>query len=128
MIDTAIDLLKAYKTYLIGAVIALALIVGGKVYLNKVETDSYNLGVSVTQSANEAQRQDYKNQLAEKFRENSELTAALNARTREKEAALKALDTKLTEKQAQYSSSPAGQVKGLDQQFIDIYNESLGEK
>lgn len=127
MIDTVIRLLKAYKTYLIGAAIALALIIGGKVYLNKVETDSYNHGVSVTQTANEAQRQEYKDQLAEKFKENSELTAALNARTREKEAALKALDTKLAEKQAQYSASPAGQVKGLDEQFIDIYNESLGE-
>lgn len=127
MLETALNILKAYKAYIIGAVLAVSLVVGGKVYIHKVEEESYNHGVSVTQEANEKQRQEYKNQLADKFKENSELTAALNARTREKEAAVKALEEKLTEKQAQYSSSPAGQAKTLDPAFIEIYNESLGD-
>ncbi|AXN57753.1 hypothetical protein [Acinetobacter phage ABPH49] len=63
-----------------------------------------------------------------KFIENSLLSAALRARTEEKQKLIDQMDKDTAKKQAEFAASDAGKKKTIDTRFIDVYNESLGEK
>lgn len=130
-IEMALKFLKS-NVKAIAALVLLAVLVGGGFYAkhwyNDQITQSYNLGVSDTdrkwkdvQQQNKDENQSYKDEqqiasdilerkLAEEQAKNAELQAQLNA------------------KQDAYSRSDAGKKQGLDNQFVDIYNESLGVK
>lgn len=130
-IEMALKFLKS-NLKVIAVVVLLAVLVGGGFYVkhwyNDQITQSYNLGVSDTdrkwkdvQQQNKDENQSYKDEqqiasdilerkLAEEQAKNAELQAQLNA------------------KQDAYSRSDAGKKQGLDNQFVDIYNESLGVK
>lgn len=130
-IEMALKFLKS-NLKVIAVVILLAVLVGGGFYAkhwyDEQITQSYNLGVSDTdrkwkdvQQQNKDENKSYKDEqqiasdilerkLAEEQAKNAELQAQLNA------------------KQDAYSRSDAGKKQGLDNQFVDIYNESLGVK
>jgi hypothetical protein len=125
---TILELISGYKKYLISAALVLALVFGGKMYVSNLEKTAHDLGYQESEQVWDKKRSDMQKTIDEKFVENTLLAAALRARTAEKQKALEALTKSTAEKQAVYAASQAGKTKVVDDQFVDIYNESLGEK
>lgn len=129
MITDFFKFLTTYKKAISVALLSIALVYGAfcvKSWYNDQLTASYNSGVTVTDNKwktkmeeNEAEQRDYKN--AQQI-----YVSDLSRQLEEARAKLSNPDTNGGTKQVIYLQKPESQVKGLDDDFVDIYNESLG--
>lgn len=123
--------IKNYSKILIAAILAIALISGAvytKHWYNDQITASYNQGVkdtdqkwTIAQQKNKDANQDYKDK-------QQDSTDDLSRQLEEEKAKNALLQSALEKKQSDYQNSANGKKKGLDDAFVDIYNESLGLK
>lgn len=130
-LTTIIQLIKS-NIKLVIVIVLSAILIGGVFYTkhwyNEQITDSYNRGVQETdqkwkkiQQQNKDDNQSYKD-------EQQIASDVLQNKLAEEQAKNAQLQAKLNEKQNAYSRSDAGKKQGLDNNFVDIYNESLGVK
>lgn len=123
--------IKDNAKLVIAAILAIALISGAvytKHWYNDQITASYNQGVkdtdqkwTIAQQKNKDANQDYKDK-------QQDSTDDLSRQLEEEKAKNALLQSALEKKQSDYQNSENGKKKGLDDAFVDIYNESLGLK
>lgn len=128
MIKAIWTFVSSYRKYLIAAGVALALVFGGKVYLDRLEHKAYDRGYQQSELVWSQKRSEMQHTIDNKFIENSYLVAALRARTAEKQKLIDQMDKATSQKQIEYAASDSGKKVGLDLKFIEVYNESLGVK
>lgn len=114
-----------YKAYILGAVLALLLVFCANRYIDSVKTESYNSGFSAANAAWIDKGRQYVDMIDKKYAENSELTAALRERSLEKEELLGKLKDSVGNKVESYQKTADSKKVGLDDKFVDAYNESL---
>lgn len=123
--------IKDNAKLVIAAILAIALISGAvytKHWYNDQITASYNLGVKATDDKWIAKQQENKNANHD-YKDNQQKASDELGRQLEEERAKNAkLQSELDKKQSAYQNSDNGKKKGLDNDFVDIYNESLGLK
>ncbi|UTC25487.1 hypothetical protein P7_304 [Pectobacterium phage vB_PcaM_P7_Pc] len=116
-----------YKKYLIGIAVAIALIFSFNWYVGTKESAAYDRGF---QSANlqwEKKGKEYVDLINKGKAENVSLNEQL-ARVSEEKRKLEEKRTQdVTHKQIEYNKTEAARKKGLDDDFVDLYNESLGD-
>ncbi|AGZ17550.1 Rz-like spanin [Escherichia phage 4MG] len=115
----------------IAAILAIALFSGAvytKHWYNDQITASYNRGVKDTDDKWTAKQQENKNANHD-YKDNQQKSSDELSKQLEEEKAKNAkLQSELDKKQDAYRNSDNGKKKGLDNDFVDIYNESLGLK
>lgn len=124
-INTVLKLIKQFW-YVIVLVLILVLGIFVKNWYNGKIEDSYNQGVSVTE-VKWKKAQEEKDRLTAQFK--NEQQARVDALSEELAKARQDLQNQKInggEKQVIYVKSPAGQAKGIDDDFVEIYNDSLG--
>ena len=123
--------IKDNAKLVIAAILVIALI-GGAVYTNHWYNDqieaSYNRGVKAADDKWVAKQQENKNANHD-YKDNQQKASDELSKQLEEERAKNAkLQSELDKKQYAYRNSENGKKKGLDNDFVDIYNESLGLK
>ena len=128
MFKVILAIIKTYKKYIITAGIVIALIFGGKAYLNRLEDNAYNKGYQTSEQVWKEERSTMQHTIDNKFIENTHLVAALRARTAEQKKLIDEADKATNKKQVEYAASDNGKKASLDNKFIEVYNESLEVK
>ena len=123
--------IKGHTKLVIVAVLSLALLWGDfevKWWYDDQIQQAYSRGVNDTDNKwnlqmrnNKDANQDFKNG-------QQSFSDELSRQLAEEKAKNDLLRSRLDEKQEAYSKSEAGKKFGLDNDFVDIYNESLGVK
>lgn len=123
--------IKGHTKLVIIAVLSLALLWGAfevKGWYDYQIQQAYSRGVNDTDNKwnlqmrnNKDANQDFKNG-------QQSFSDELSRQLAEEKAKNDLLRSRLDEKQEAYSKSEAGKKFGLDNDFVDIYNESLGVK
>lgn len=121
--------IKGHTKLVIVAVLSLALLCGAfevKWWYDDQIQQAYSRGVNDTDNKwnlqmrnNKDANQDFKNG-------QQSFSDELSRQLAEEKAKNDLLRSRLDEKQEAYSKSEAGKKFGLDNDFVDIYNESLG--
>ncbi len=123
--------IKDNAKLVIAAILAIALISGAvytKHWYNDQITASYDRGVKATDDKWIAKQQENKNANHD-YKDNQQKASDELSKQLEEERAKNAkLQSELDKKQFDYQNSDNGKKKGLDNDFVDIYNESLGLK
>lgn len=116
-----------YKKYLIGALLFIALFFSFKFYLHQQTSKAYDRGYDEANSAWIAKGREY----VDIIRSNKEKMSALNDKLDaeiEKNNKLQGQKVKIvTQKQIEYVKTEESKSVGIDDKFVDIYNESLGD-
>lgn len=123
--------IKDNAKLVIAAILAIALISGAvytKHWYNDQITASYNRGVKATDDKWIAKQQENKNANHEYKDDQQKASDELSKQLEEERAKNAKLQSELDKKQSAYQNSDNGKKKGLDNDFVDIYNESLGLK
>lgn len=116
-----------YKKYLIGIAVAIALIFSFNWYVGTKESAAYDRGF---QSANvqwEKKGKEYVDLIDKGKAENVSLNEQLARVSEEKRKLEEARRHNVNDKQIEYNKTEAARKKGLDDDFVDLYNESLGD-
>ena len=123
--------IKGHTKLVIVAVLSLALLWGAfevKGWYDYQIQQAYSRGVNDTDNKwvlqmrnNKDANQDFKNG-------QQDFSDELSRQLAEEKAKNELLRSRLDEKQEAYNKSEAGKKFGLDNDFVDIYNESLGVK
>lgn len=123
--------IKDNAKLVIAAILAIALISGAvytKHWYNNQITASYDRGVKAADDKWIAKQQENKNANHD-YKDNQQKASDELSKQLEEERAKNAkLQSELDKKQDAYRNSDNGKKKGLDNDFVDIYNESLGLK
>lgn len=123
--------IKDNANLVIAAILAIALISGAvytKHWYDNQITASYDLGVKATDAKWIAKQQENKDANHD-YKDNQQKASDELSKQLEEERAKNAkLQSELDKKQSAYQNSENGKKKGLDNDFVDIYNESLGLK
>lgn len=123
--------IKDNAKLVIAAILAIALISGAvytKHWYNDQITASYDRGVKATDDKWIAKQQENKNANHEYKDDQQKASDELGRQLEEERAKNAKLQSELDKKQSAYQNSDNGKKKGLDNDFVDIYNESLGLK
>ncbi len=119
--------ISKYKKYLIGIAVAIALVFSFKWYVGTKEDAAYDRGF---QSANlqwEKKGKEYVDLIDKGKAENTALNEELASVSEEKRKLEEKRSRDVNNKQIEYNKTEAARKKGLDDDFIDLYNESLGD-
>lgn len=123
--------IKDNAKLVIAAILAIALTSGAvytKHWYNDQITASYDRGVKATDDKWIAKQQENKNANHEYKDDQQKASDELGRQLEEERAKNAKLQSELDKKQSAYQNSDNGKKKGLDNDFVDIYNESLGLK
>lgn len=130
-ISVILTFIKVHTKLVIIAVLSLALLWGAfevKGWYDYQIQQAYSRGVNDTDNKwvlqmrnNKDENQDFKNG-------QQDFSDELSRQLAEEKAKNELLRSRLDEKQEAYNKSEAGKKFGLDNDFVDIYNESLGVK
>lgn len=134
MIDVVrmvVSFIRNNTKLVIAAILAIALFSGAvytKHWYNDQITASYNRGVKDTDDKWTAKQRENKDANHD-YKDNQQKSSDELSKQLEEEKAKNAkLQSELDKKQDAYRNSDNGKKKGLDNDFVDIYNESLGLK
>lgn len=131
VVKIVISFLRNNTKLVIAAILATALLSGAvytKHWYNDQITASYNLGVKDTDTKWEKVVQKNKDD-NKSFKDDQQARADDLARQlAEEKFKIDKLRTELEKKQNAYRNSENGKRLGLDNDFVDIYNQSLGVK
>ena len=121
-----VEFIMKYKRYLIGIAVAIALIFSFNWYVEEKEDAAYDRGF---QSANvqwEKKGKEYVDLIYKGKAENTALNTELAKVSEEKRKLEEKRTQGVNNKQVEYNKTEAARKKGLDDDFVDLYNESLG--
>lgn len=119
--------ISKYKKYLIGIAVAILLVFSFNWYVGTKEDAAYDRGF---QSANvqwEKKGKEYVDLINKGKAENTALNNELAKVSEEKRKLEEARRHNVSDKQVEYNKTEAARKKGLDDDFVDLYNESLGD-
>lgn len=119
--------INKYKKYLIGIGIAILLLFSFNWYVGTKEDAAYSRGF---QSANiqwEKKGKEYVDLIDKGKADNTALNEELARASEEKRKLEEARRHNVSDKQVEYNKTEAARKKGLDDDFVDLYNESLGD-
>lgn len=122
-----LDFVSKYKKYLIGILIAAVVVVGFNLYVSKKEKESYDRGFQVANTLWEKKGKEYVGLIDKERARSASVNYALTLVTEGKIIEEEKRRAQLTQHQAEYLASPAAEKKSLDDSFIRLYNESLGD-
>ena len=121
------DFIFKYKKYLIGIAVAVVIAITFNWYVGTKESAAYGRGF---QSANvqwEKKGKEYVAMIDDAYAKNSSMNYTLKLLTEGKIIEEQKKRDSVVKQQIEYSQSPESKVKGLDDKFIKLYNDSLGE-
>lgn len=121
------DLILKYKKYLIGIGIAILLLFSFNWYVGTKEKAAYDRGF---QSANvqwEKKGKEYVGMIDDAYARNKALNYTLTLLSEGKLIDEQKRKDSVVKQQLEYSKTPEAKVKGLDDKFIKLYNDSLGD-
>lgn len=121
------NIFLTFRKQLIVATIVILLFFSGKWYVDTIKTESYNQGFSVANEAWMTKGKEYVGIINDKYRENTELQNKLMLESEAKDKAKQDLQNLVDKGTDEYSKAPAAKDV-LDDQFINLYNQSLGTK
>lgn len=124
-------LLKRYKKVIAAGIVALALLIGAlyiKSWYDDNLTAKYNEGVADTDTKWSLVMQKNKDEQAAFKSQQQAKTDALAADNAKLKAENDLLSKVSGERQTAYAQSDEGKKQGLDDEAVEIYNESLGVK
>ncbi|QPI18348.1 hypothetical protein POP15_300 [Pectobacterium phage POP15] len=116
-----------YKKYLIGIAVAIAIVFTFNWYVGNKEEAAYQAGF---QSANvqwEKKGKEYVAMIDDAHAKNSAMNYTLKLLTEGKIIEEQRKRDNVVQQQIEYSKSPESKARGLDDKFIKLYNDSLGE-
>ena len=119
--------ISKYKKYLIGIAVAVLLIFSFNWYVGTKEDAAYDRGF---QSANvqwEKKGKEYVDLINKGKADNTALNNELAKVSEEKRKLEEKRTQNVNNKQIEYNKTEAARKKGLDDDFVDLYNESLGD-
>lgn len=119
--------ISKYKKYLIGIAVAILLIFSFNWYVGTKEDAAYDRGF---QSANvqwEKKGKEYVELINKGKADNTALNNELARVSEEKRKLEEKRTQNVNNKQIEYNKTEASRKKGLDDDFVDLYNESLGD-
>lgn len=123
--------IKEYKNFIVaGAIIIMIVFVGYKTnswYENKL-SEAFNNGV-VTTDAKWKKVQEESNKKVKKYKDGQTIKVdELGKTLAENAEKIAFLQKQLEDKSFSYMSKESSKVSCLDEDFVDIYNQSLGNK
>lgn len=119
--------LDKFKWYIASVLLVIALVFGGKIWIDNKTEAAYQQGVTQTdQKWKKAQDEKDKKDAAFKAGQQANVDA-LRSQLEEAQAKLKDPAQNGGEKQIVYVKTTQGKSKCLDDGFISIYNDSLGK-
>lgn len=116
-----------YKKYLIGIGIVIILLLSFNWYVGTKEAAAYDRGF---QSANvqwEKKGKEYVGMIDDAYSRNKALNYTLTLLSEGKLIEEQRRKDSVVKQQMEYSKTPEAKVKGLDDKFIKLYNDSLGD-
>lgn len=122
-----LEFIDKYKKYLIGIAIAIAIALSFHIYVGKKETAAYDQGFSAANVQWEKKGKEYVDLIAKGKADNQALNDQLAVLSEAKRKAEEKRGDDVKAKQVQYNKTEAASKKGLDDDLVDIYNQSLGE-
>ncbi|WZX10703.1 hypothetical protein [Enterobacter phage EC152] len=131
ILNMVISFIRNNTKLVVAAFLAIALLSGAvytKHWYNDQITASYNRGVKDTDDKWVAKQQENKNANHDYKDNQQKASDELSKQLEEEKAKNAKLQSELDKKQTAYQNSDNGKKKGLDNDFVDIYNESLGLK
>lgn len=117
-----------YKKYIAGAVLAVLLVLSFNFYVSRKEEIAYNNGFDTANAAWIKKGKEYVDIINKGLAYNRSLNVELDKQILANQQALDKQTNKVSDMQVEYVQTPASKNYGLDDQFVDIYNESLGVK
>ena len=124
-------LAKRYRKFIAAGIVALALLIGAlyiKSWYDDNLTAKYNAGVADTDAKWSLVMQKNKDEQAAFKSQQQAKTDALAADNAKLKAENDLLSKASGERQTAYAQSDEGKKQGLDDEAVEIYNESLGVK
>ncbi len=130
-ISMVLTFIKGHTKLVIIAVLSLALLWGAfevKGWYDYQIQQAYSRGVNDTDNKWDLQMRNNKDANQDFKNGQQDFSDELSRQLAEEKAKNELLRSRLDEKQEAYNKSEAGKKFGLDNDFVDIYNESLGVK
>ena len=130
-ISMVLTFIKGHTKLVIIAVLSLALLWGAfevKGWYDYQIQQAYSRGVNDTDNKWDLQMRNNKDANQDFKNGQQDFSDELSRQLAEEKAKNDLLRSRLDEKQQAYNKSEAGKKFGLDNDFVDIYNESLGVK
>lgn len=130
-ISMVLTFIKGHTKLVIIAVLSLALLWGAfevKGWYDYQIQQAYSHGVNDTDNKWDLQMRNNKDANQDFKNWQQDFSDELSRQLAEEKAKNELLRSRLDEKQEAYNKSEAGKKFGLDNDFVDIYNESLGVK
>lgn len=116
-----------YKKYLIGIGIAALLLFSFNWYVGTKEDAAYDRGFQYANAQWEKKGKEYVDLIDKGKADNTALNEELARVSEEKRKLEEARRHNVSDKQVEYNKTEAARKKGLDDDFVDLYNESLGD-
>lgn len=130
-ISMVLTFIKGHTKLVIITVLSLALLWGAfevKGWYDYQIQQAYSRGVNDTDNKWDLQMRNNKDANQDFKNGQQDFSDELSRQLAEEKAKNELLRSRLDEKQEAYNKSEAGKKFGLDNDFVDIYNESLGVK
>lgn len=130
-ISMVLTFIKGHTKLVIIAVLSLVLLWGAfevKGWYDYQIQQAYSRGVNDTDNKWDLQMRNNKDANQDFKNGQQDFSDELSRQLAEEKAKNELLRSRLDEKQEAYNKSEAGKKFGLDNDFVDIYNESLGVK
>lgn len=116
-----------YKKYLVGIGIAALLLFSFNWYVGTKEDAAYDRGFQYANTQWEKKGKEYVDLIDKGKADNTALNEELARVSEEKRKLEEARRHNVNDKQVEYNKTEAARKKGLDDDFVDLYNESLGD-
>lgn len=122
-----VTFISKYKKYLIGIGIATLLLFSFNWYVGTKEDAAYDRGFQSANSQWEKKGKEYVDLIDKGKADNTALNEELARVSEEKRKLEESRRQNVNNKQVEYNKTEAARQKGLDDDFVDLYNESLGD-
>lgn len=115
-----------YKKYIAGVILALVVVLCFNWYVDSKEKVAYKEGFESANVQWEKKGRQYVGMIEEAHSRNQALNYTLTLLSEGKLIEEQKNRDNVINQQLEYSKSPESKVKGLDDKFIKLYNDSLG--
>lgn len=116
-----------YKKYFIGIGIAILLLFSFDWYVGNKEDAAYDRGFQSANTQWEKKGREYVDLIEKGKADNTALNEELAKISEEKRKLEEKRTQDVNNKQVEYNKTEAARKKGLDDDFVDLYNQSLGD-
>lgn len=117
-----------YKRVMVLVVVVLFSLLSLRYYLSSKEAEAYKRGFNDSNSQWLIKSEEYKKVIDKKLSDNKKLNSDLVVINEQKKKVEETLRDSIKSKQLEYNRTKESLNKCIDDDFISIYNRSLGEK